>query len=47
MQIIKRNGQVAEFDTPSNLLKNKDSLFYALCEQGGFINDEPKVTAIE
>lgn len=45
--LVLEKGQVAEFDTPSNLLKNKDSLFYALCEQGGFINDEPKVTAIE
>ena len=45
--LVLEKGQVAEFDTPSNLLKNKDSLFYALCEQGGFINDEPKVTTIE
>lgn len=38
--LVLEKGQVAEFDTPSNLLKKKDSLFYALCEQGGFINDD-------
>jgi len=27
------HGNVAEFDTPYNLLQNPDSLFYKLCEQ--------------
>lgn len=31
--IVLENGEVAEFDTPANLLKNKQSLFYALCKQ--------------
>ncbi|KAK6454241.1 P-loop containing nucleoside triphosphate hydrolase protein [Scheffersomyces xylosifermentans] len=37
--IVLEKGEVAEFDTPANLLKNKDSLFYSLCEQGGFVNN--------
>lgn len=38
--IVLEKGEVAEFDTPENLLRNKDSLYYALCKQGGFIEDE-------
>lgn len=38
--IVLEKGEVAEFDTPENLLKNKDSLYYALYKQGGFIEDE-------
>lgn len=46
--IVLSAGQVEEFDTPSNLLKNKDSLFFKLCERGGFVNeDEVKVTVVE
>ena len=35
--IVLEKGEVAEFDTPENLLKKKESLFYSLCQQGGFI----------
>lgn len=28
-------GRVKEFDTPSNLLQNPDSIFYSLCKQSG------------
>ncbi|EDK40781.2 hypothetical protein PGUG_04879 [Meyerozyma guilliermondii ATCC 6260] len=38
--IVLENGAVAEFDSPQSLLKNKDSLFYALCKQGGFVDDD-------
>lgn len=38
--IVLEKGEVAEFDTPETLLKNKDSLFYALCKQGGFVEDD-------
>ncbi|KAI5949274.1 YCF1 [Candida jiufengensis] len=38
--LVLEKGEVAEFDTPSNLLKNKKSLFYALCKEGGFVNDD-------
>ncbi|ODV62384.1 ATP-binding cassette glutathione S-conjugate transporter YCF1 ASCRUDRAFT_74772, partial [Ascoidea rubescens DSM 1968] len=33
-------GRIKEFDSPENLLKDKDSIFYSLCKQGGFIHDE-------
>lgn len=38
--LVLEQGKVAEFDTPQNLLKKKDSLFYSLCKQGGVIGDE-------
>ncbi|KAI5956694.1 YCF1 [Candida theae] len=38
--LVLEKGQVAEFDKPQELLKNKDSLFYSLCKQGGFIEEE-------
>lgn len=38
--IVLEQGEVAEFDTPENLLKNKDSLYYALYKEGGFITEE-------
>ncbi|QNQ01193.1 YALIA101S02e12046g1_1 [Yarrowia lipolytica] len=46
--IVLSAGQVEEFDTPQNLLKNHDSLFYKLCERGGFVDgDEIKYTVAE
>lgn len=38
--VVLEQGQVAEFDTPENLLKRKDSLFYALSKEGGFVEEE-------
>lgn len=35
--LVLDKGQVAEFDTPENLLKNKDGIFHSLCEQGGYL----------
>lgn len=32
-------GSVREFDTPSNLLDNKDSLFFALCNDAGLTDE--------
>lgn len=31
------HGELKEFDTPENLLKDKHSIFYNLCEQGGYL----------
>lgn len=38
--IVLSAGKIAEFDKPSVLLQNKNSLFYSLCKQGGFVNDD-------
>lgn len=38
--VVLEQGQVAEFDTPENLLKRKNSLFYALSKEGGFVEEE-------
>ncbi|KAF9997077.1 Multidrug resistance-associated protein 1 [Entomortierella chlamydospora] len=35
--LVLEKGRVSEFDSPSRLLKNKDSLFYKLAEQAGEI----------
>lgn len=35
--IVLEKGQVKEFDTPENLLKDKEGLFYSLCLEGGLI----------
>lgn len=35
--VVLDKGSVVEFDTPAKLLENEDSLFYALCKQGGLI----------
>ncbi|KAG7662008.1 BPT1 [[Candida] subhashii] len=36
--LVLDHGEVAEFDTPENLLKNTESIFYSLAKEGGFIN---------
>lgn len=40
--VVLEQGKVAEFNTPENLLKRKDSLFYALSKEGGFVADEKR-----
>ena len=29
------HGSAAEFDTPINLMNNKDSIFHSMCERSG------------
>lgn len=45
--VVLEQGEVAEFDTPENLLKNKDSLFYALSKQGGLVDEEEETEKAE
>lgn len=33
--LVLDKGEVREFDTPANLLKNVDGIFYSLCKEGG------------
>lgn len=37
--VVLEQGEIAEFDTPANLLKRKDSLFYSLSKEGGTVDD--------
>ncbi|CAL9730528.1 metal resistance protein Ycf1p [Monosporozyma unispora] len=38
--IVLEQGQVAEFDTPENLLNDSNSLFYSLCDEAGLLSKE-------
>lgn len=37
--LVLDKGELKEFDTPENLLENKESLFYSLCEKGGYLKN--------
>ncbi|ANB15991.1 ATP-binding cassette glutathione S-conjugate transporter YCF1 [Sugiyamaella lignohabitans] len=37
--VVLSAGEVAEFDSPEKLLQNKDSMFFSLCKQGGFVEE--------
>ncbi|GME79464.1 unnamed protein product [[Candida] boidinii] len=36
--LVLDKGKIEEFDSPSVLLKNKEGLFYKLCQNGGYLN---------
>lgn len=36
--LVLDKGEVKEFDTPHNLLNDKNSVFYGLCQKGGYLN---------
>lgn len=37
--IVLDKGEVKEFDTPQNLLANPDTIFYQLCDKGGYLKN--------
>ncbi|KAL3231715.1 hypothetical protein RNJ44_00250 [Nakaseomyces bracarensis] len=37
--VVLDNGEVKEFGSPDELLEQKDSIFYKLCEQGGYLKN--------
>lgn len=41
--LVLDSGKVAEFDTPSNLLANPESVFYSMCEKSGDFETLKKV----
>lgn len=45
--LVLDSGKVAEFDTPSNLLANSESVFYSMCEKSGDFETLKKVAGKE
>lgn len=41
--LVLERGTVKEFDSPANLLSNKDSEFYSLCKEGGYLDEQGKL----
>ena len=40
--IVLDKGEIKEFDSPDKLLSDKNSIFYSLCEKGGYLKKEQK-----
>lgn len=37
--LVLERGTIKEFDSPTNLLNNRDSEFYSLCKEGGYLDE--------
>jgi ATP-binding cassette, subfamily C (CFTR/MRP), member 1 len=38
--VVLKEGRIAEFDTPYNLLQKRDGQFYSLVKEAGLLEDE-------
>ena len=38
--IVLEGGELKEFDTPENLINDQTSIFYSLCQKGGYLKDK-------
>lgn len=45
--IVLDQGHIAEFDSPSNLLADKDSIFYSMAKNAGLVNNATEMTIEE
>lgn len=45
--IVMDQGKIAEFDSPQNLLADKDSIFYGMAKNAGLVSNENEMTIEE
>lgn len=42
--IVLEGGELKEFDTPENLINDQTSIFYSLCQKGGYLKEKAAET---
>lgn len=45
--IVLDQGQIAEFDSPANLLADKNTIFYGMAKNAGLVNNPNEMTIDE
>lgn len=45
--IVLDQGKIAEFDSPANLLADKQSIFYGMAKNAGLVNNPNEMTIDE